>query len=113
MPGCKLPNEDHQAFHEAMAESQKAKKNDNLTVFSARQLVSDPSDDFIDDDPTATHDSPAVDPILDVSSATDVSSHQKPATKPASGLKPSKAKPNLRNRNCLLVICSNSLPTRI
>ena len=66
MPGCKLPNEDHQAFHEAMAESQKAKKNDNLTVFSARQLVSDPSDDFIDDDPTAAPDAPAVDPILNV-----------------------------------------------
>ena len=86
-------DEDRQAFHDAMAESQKAKKNANLTVSSTRRIVPNQSDDFIDDDPPDAPDAPAVDPVLHVSSAQDVSSTQKPAKKPASGMKPSKAKP--------------------
>ena len=88
IPHDRFPNEDlqrawmrtfdadRQAFHDAIAESQKAKKNANLTVSSARRVVTNPSDDFIDDDPPTAPDTPDVDPVLQVSSAQDVSSTQ-------------------------------------
>ena len=62
-PGEFFPNEDlqhawmrtsnaeWQAFHDAVAESQKTKKDSNLKVSAARHIITDASDDSIDDDP--------------------------------------------------------------
>jgi len=47
-------NEERQAFHDAVAESQKRKNNSNLNISAACHIIADASDDFIDDDPPFT-----------------------------------------------------------
>ena len=103
-------DEERQDFHDAMTESQKIKKNANLNVSAARHIVSDASDDFIDDHPVDAP--PTNNATIDVSYATDVPSDPKPATKPASGKK-LRPRPSPRNLNYHLAIRSSFSPTRI